>query len=218
MLGCLQKKHNTHGEIQKAAILAESRHAKLKKTQVNAVEYLEYEEEDEASAIATVVLDTELFLVIAALHAAKGRPVPSYYKRKPSFASKRKNGGPGSSSDRRKDVIDCWYCGKKGHIIKNGNLQLVEDFWTLNSHSHIDKYPMTDVRECIGDIGRAGSTVFSTLDLTAGFWQQVLHPNSHQNTAFTVPGKGQFQWVTINGFLRSSWEFSETHGNCGQGY
>lgn len=38
--------------------------------------------------------------------------------------------------------------------------------------------------------------VFSTLDLTTGFWQQVLHPTSRQCTAFTFLGKGQFQWVT----------------------
>ena len=79
---------------------------------------------------------------------------------------------------------------------KNGNLRLVQDFRALNSHSHIDKYSMKDVSECIGDIGRAGSSVFSTLDLTAGFWQQVLQKDSRPYTAFTVPGKGQFQWVT----------------------
>ena len=79
---------------------------------------------------------------------------------------------------------------------KNGNLRLVQDFRALNSHSHIDKYSMKDVSKCIGDIGRAGSSVFSTLDLTAGFWQQVLHQDSRPCTAFTVPDKGQFQWVT----------------------
>ncbi len=79
---------------------------------------------------------------------------------------------------------------------KNGSLRLVQDFRALNNNSHIDKYSMKDVSECIGDIGRAGSTVFSTLDLTAGFWQQMLDPKSRPYTAFTVPGKGQFQWVT----------------------
>ncbi len=55
---------------------------------------------------------------------------------------------------------------------------------------------MKDVSECIGEIGRSGSTIFSTIDLTAGFWQMILHPRACPYTAFTVPGMGQFQWVT----------------------
>jgi hypothetical protein len=55
---------------------------------------------------------------------------------------------------------------------------------------------MKDISECIGEIGQSGSTIFSTIDLTAGFWQMILHPRARQYTAFTVPGMGQFQWVT----------------------
>jgi hypothetical protein len=75
-------------------------------------------------------------------------------------------------------------------------LRIVQDFRALNSHSHIDKYSMKEITECIGDIGRANSTIFSTLDLTSGFWQMKLHENSQDLTAFTIPGKGQFAWVT----------------------
>ncbi len=55
---------------------------------------------------------------------------------------------------------------------------------------------MKDVSECIGKSGRSGSTLFSTIDLTAGFRQMILHPRAMPYTAFTVPGMGQFQWVT----------------------
>ena len=75
-------------------------------------------------------------------------------------------------------------------------LRIVQDFRALNTHSHIDKYSMKEITECIGDIGRANSTIFSTLDLTSGFWQMKLHEDSQHLTAFTIPGKGQFSWVT----------------------
>ena len=79
---------------------------------------------------------------------------------------------------------------------KDGNVRLVQDFRALNNQSYTDKYSMKDVSECIGKIGQSGSTIFSTIDLTAGFWQMILHPRARPYTAFTVPGMGQFQWVT----------------------
>jgi transposase InsO family protein len=75
-------------------------------------------------------------------------------------------------------------------------LRIVQDFRELNEHSHIDKYSMKEINECIGDIGRANSTIFTTLDLTSGFWQMPLHPDDAHKTAFTIPGKGQFEWIT----------------------
>jgi putative transposase len=79
---------------------------------------------------------------------------------------------------------------------KNGGLRLVQDFRALNAQTHIDKYSMLDVTECIAEIGRSGSGIFTTIDLTGGFWQMLLHPKSRPYTAFTVPGQGQYQWVT----------------------
>ena len=55
---------------------------------------------------------------------------------------------------------------------------------------------MKEITECIGDIGRANSTIFTTLDLTSGFWQMQLDEDSQKLTAFTIPGKGQFHWIT----------------------
>ena len=75
-------------------------------------------------------------------------------------------------------------------------LRVVQDFRELNNHSHIDKYSMKEITECIGDIGRANSTIFSTLDLTSGFWQMQLDEKSQHLTAFTIPGQGQYQWIT----------------------
>jgi hypothetical protein len=79
---------------------------------------------------------------------------------------------------------------------KDGGLRIVQDFRALNNQTLVDKYSMLDVTECIAEIGKSGSGIFTTIDLTAGFWQMILHPKSRPYTAFTVPGQGQFQWVT----------------------
>jgi Reverse transcriptase (RNA-dependent DNA polymerase) len=79
---------------------------------------------------------------------------------------------------------------------KDGTVRLVQDFRALNNESYTDMYSMKDVSECIGEIGRSGSTIFTTIDLRAGFWQMILHPRARPYTAFTVPSMGQFQWVT----------------------
>jgi hypothetical protein len=75
-------------------------------------------------------------------------------------------------------------------------LQIVQDFRQLNLHSHINKYSMKEINECIGDIGRANSSIFLTLDLTSGFWQMRLEEESQPLTAFTILGCGQFHWIT----------------------
>jgi hypothetical protein len=69
----------------------------------------------------------------------------------------------------------------------------MQDFRELNQNSHIDKYWM---KEITGVIGRANSTIFTTLDLTSEFWQMQLDEDSQKLTAFTIPGKGQFHWIT----------------------
>jgi hypothetical protein len=48
---------------------------------------------------------------------------------------------------------------------------------------------MKEITECIGNIGRANSTIFSTLNLTSGFWQMQLDKESQPLTAFTIPVK-----------------------------
>ena len=79
---------------------------------------------------------------------------------------------------------------------KDGGLRVVQDFRALNTNSYIDKYSMKDIQECISEIGRAGSHIFSTIDLTSGFWQMLLEPKSRAATSFTIPSFGQFEWVT----------------------
>jgi hypothetical protein len=73
---------------------------------------------------------------------------------------------------------------------------LDQDFRELNQNSHIDKYSIKEITKRIGNIGRADSTIIITLDLTSGFWQMQLDEDSQKLTAFTIPWKGQFHWIT----------------------
>jgi hypothetical protein len=47
---------------------------------------------------------------------------------------------------------------------------------------------MNEINECIGDISRANSSIFTSLELTSGFWQMKLEPESQPLTAFQVEG------------------------------
>ena len=76
----------------------------------------------------------------------------------------------------------------------DGSLRPVLDYRAVNEKSQIDKYSQLEVSECIDAIGRAGSTIFSSIDLTAGFWQVPMEKSSREYTAFTIPGIGSFQW------------------------
>ena len=75
-------------------------------------------------------------------------------------------------------------------------MRCVLDYRRLNAASMSDKYSIRTIDECLESIGRSGSTVFSCLDLTNGYWQLQLRPSDRPFTAFTIPGKGQFQWTT----------------------
>jgi len=68
-------------------------------------------------------------------------------------------------------------------------LRVVLDYRQVNAKSLPDRYSIKEVRECIDQVGREGSKIFTTIDLTAGFWQQELEETSKQYTAFSVPGK-----------------------------
>jgi hypothetical protein len=53
---------------------------------------------------------------------------------------------------------------------------------------------MKNLQDSMEDLSRAGSKLFSKIDLTSGFWQMFLSLEFREYTAFTLPGIGQFKW------------------------
>jgi hypothetical protein len=58
--------------------------------------------------------------------------------------------------------------------------RVVLDYRKINSASKLDNYSIRCIDEYLLEIGKAGSTIFSSLDLTSGFWQMPLHPSSRE--------------------------------------
>jgi hypothetical protein len=77
----------------------------------------------------------------------------------------------------------------------------VQDFRGLNAKTKMDKYSMKEISECISDIGRAGSKIFTTIDLTSGFRQMPIDERDNHLTAFKVKNNGQFEWDSPMGLL-----------------
>ena len=89
-------------------------------------------------------------------------------------------------------------------------MRAVLDFREVNNAFVPDWYTIREIRDCVDEIGSAGSKIFSTIDLTSGFWKQSLEESSRQYTTFTVLGKGtRYQWtVTPMGLQGSQASFA----------
>ena len=72
--------------------------------------------------------------------------------------------------------------------------RIVADFRGLNNVTNVTKYRLPLIHECIDEIGKNGSKLFSCLDLRQAFLQVLLDKRDRPKTAFTVPNLGQFQF------------------------
>ncbi len=90
---------------------------------------------------------------------------------------------------------------------KNGENRYVLDYRALNASSHDDRYTMRTVDECIAEIGKSGSTIFSTMDLSSGYHQMLLERNSR--AAISAMGATAFM---ILGFASRGVKFGTESG------
>ena len=68
---------------------------------------------------------------------------------------------------------------------KNGDLRICTDFRWLNARTVKDAHPLPHQSDCLAALG--GNALFSTMDLTSGFYNVPLHEASRKFTAFTTP-------------------------------
>ena len=74
---------------------------------------------------------------------------------------------------------------------KDGSLQFCIDFRKLNSMTRKDSHPLLHIGETLDSL--VGSAIYSTFDLTLGFWQVPMAEESKQFTAFTLGSMGLFE-------------------------
>jgi len=87
---------------------------------------------------------------------------------------------------------------------KTGQWRLCVDFRQINARSVKDAYPMPMINYILYQLRE--EKYISSLDLKDGYWQIPLEEGSRQDTAFTVPGKGLFQWKVMPFGLHSGSE------------
>lgn len=85
---------------------------------------------------------------------------------------------------------------KKKSIGENGRekYRVVVDFRKLNENTVDEKYPIPRFEDILDRL--SGATVFSTLDLKAGYHQIRMHPDDQHKTAFTFE-RGHFQFTRM---------------------
>ncbi len=77
---------------------------------------------------------------------------------------------------------------------KGGSVRICGDFRGINAVTQIDAEPMFDQQEIFSRLSH--SRVFSKLDLTKGFFQIPLDPESRKITAFATP-RGLYQYRVL---------------------
>ena len=75
---------------------------------------------------------------------------------------------------------------------KSGETRFCVDFRKVNAVTIRDSYPLPYISHILDKL--RGSKYFSTLDLKNGYWQIPLAAASRPITAFTIPGKGLYQF------------------------
>lgn len=78
---------------------------------------------------------------------------------------------------------------------KNNEYRLCYDGRALNEVTRPDSYPLPNIDRILSLL--RGAKYISSIDLRKAFWQIPLDPASREKTAFSVVGKGLFQFTVV---------------------
>lgn len=87
-----------------------------------------------------------------------------------------------------------WIVPKKMDASGERKFRMVIDFRKLNEKTVENKFPLPRIDEILDNLGKA--TYFTCLDLSQGFHQIKMHPDSIEKTAFTVP-QGHYEYLRM---------------------
>ena len=76
-----------------------------------------------------------------------------------------------------------------------GEFRFCFDGRSLNQVTKYDSYPMPNIDRILNSL--RGATYISSIDLRKSFWQIPLSEDSKPKTAFSIVGRGQFQFTTV---------------------
>ena len=84
---------------------------------------------------------------------------------------------------------------------KNGKWRFCVDYRRLNAVTKKDVYPLPRIDDALSRL--QGATIFSSLDLQAGYWQVPIRPEDREKTAFITPD-GLYQFKVMGFGLASA--------------
>lgn len=85
---------------------------------------------------------------------------------------------------------------------KDGTQRFCVDFRKLNAVTERDAYPLPYINSILSKLSSA--KYLTSLDIESAFWQVALEDDSKQYTAFTVPGRGLYQFTRLPFGLHNS--------------
>lgn len=85
---------------------------------------------------------------------------------------------------------------------KDSSWRMCIDYRKLNEVSEKDAYPMPQIPSILNRLKEA--KFVSAIDLKNGYWQIPIRADCRQFTAFTVPGRGLYQWRVMPFGLHSA--------------
>ena len=78
----------------------------------------------------------------------------------------------------------------------DGSWRMCCDYRKLNAVTKPQSYPLPRLEDVWDAIGEHDTRFLSVIDMSNGFWQLAMHPNSIEKTSFVTPN-GQFEWTCL---------------------